>query len=274
MPLSTTEAVVLKSFSWSESSRTVVFFTRDFGKLALVDKGGRRVKSRRGRLTPFTRLDVTFYNSERDTRGYVSDAEPLEWFMFEKEGTLGRLAYGSAACELLYLLLPEEEPQPSLYTYFVSFLKHIDADDRRSLPGLFVAFFLRVLSQLGYHPSLEYCVGCSKDYSEPGQAASPVLFSPERGGRVCQACQRVGEYYIGLSPEGFELLLRLQTASLDEAAALPVKYQDASQLVEALTKFLSYHSEVKSDLKSLEFLEKLRNSHLSGEKGNNEREKS
>jgi len=223
---------------------------------------------------PFTRLEVTFYNSEKETRGYVSDSEPIEWFMFEKEGTLGRLAYGSAACELLYLLLPEEEPQGALYVYFVSFLQHINADDRRSLPGLFLAFFLRVLSQLGYHPSLAYCVGCGKDIDEPGQRSDPVLFSPERGGRVCQACQRVGEYYIGLSPDGFDLLSRLQTASLDEASALPVRYQDAALLVEALTKFLSYHSEVKSDLKSLEFLEKLRTSELGIMRGTNEREKS
>ncbi|MEW6050709.1 MAG: DNA repair protein RecO [Candidatus Zixiibacteriota bacterium] len=265
MALDKTEAIVLKAFNWSESSRTVVFFSREFGKLPLTDKGGRRLISKRGRLVPFARLEITFYSSEKETNGYVSDVELLEALTFEKDGTLGRLAYGSAACELLYLLLPDEEPQGALYSYFLAYLRMDDICDKHGLPGLFIAFFLRTLSQLGYHPSLAYCVGCGKDFDETGANGSEVLFSPERGGRVCPACQRVGEYYIGLSPEGYATLCRLQTASLTEAVAEPLRYADAARLVETLTKFLSYQAGIKSDLKSLEFLEKLRTTHLSPE---------
>jgi len=39
-----------ENYNWSESSRTAVFFTERFGKLPLVDKGGRSAKSKRGPL--------------------------------------------------------------------------------------------------------------------------------------------------------------------------------------------------------------------------------
>jgi DNA repair protein RecO (recombination protein O) len=107
MSLEKTEAVVLKAFNWSESSRTIVFFSRRFGKLALIDKGGRSLKSKRGRIVAFATLEVTFYASHKESPGYIRDVDPIATFSFDKEGTLGRLAYGSAGCELLHSLLPE-----------------------------------------------------------------------------------------------------------------------------------------------------------------------
>jgi DNA repair protein RecO (recombination protein O) len=262
MPLEKSEAVILKMFNWSESSRTILFFTERFGKLALVDKGGRSLKSRRGRPVPFARLEVTFYRSEKETSGYIRDCETLESFPLEKNGSLGRLAYGSAACETLNLLLPEQEAQAALYAYILSYFRKLALVERQFLPALFLAFFLRVMSQLGYHPSLAFCVGCSTDSSRIEPVGDKVMFSPERGGVVCDSCQKPGEYYIGLSVVGLQALTLLQRASLDEAAAVPLGYQEAAFLVDALTDFLRYHSGLFKDLKSLEFLEKLKKTEL------------
>ncbi len=264
MPLEKAEAVILKSFDWSESSRTVHFITREFGKLALVDRGGRRLNTKRGRLLPFSRMEVTFYASRKETSGYISDAEMIEPFSFEKEGTLGRLAYASAACELLYLLLPDEEPQTVLYGYFISYLRQVTQVEKRCLPALFIAFFLRLLSQLGYKPSLAYCCGCGAEIANLTAEEELLQFSPERGGLICRACQKPGEYYIGLSAGEAKLLETLQRASLNEAASLPIGYRDARHLIEVLTSFLKFHSGLLSDLRSLAFLEKLKTSQLNG----------
>lgn len=260
MALEKSEAVVLKMFNWSESSRTVQFFTRRCGRIALIDKGGRSFKSKRGRIIAFARLEITFYQSEKQTSGYLSDCEILETFELANHGSLGRLAYGSAACELLYLLLPEEEAQEDLFDYALLFLRKIADADRRSLPALFLACFLRMMSQLGYHPSLAFCVGCSKEAAEFGTVGGKRMFSPERGGMVCAACQKPGEYYIGLSPEQHRALALLQRASLDEAATVPLSFQEAAYMAEALAKFLKFHSGLISDIKSLEFLNKLKQS--------------
>jgi len=235
MALEKSEAVLLRMFNWSESSRTALFFTERYGKLPLVDKGGRSVKSRRGRLMSFAHLEVSFYKSEKQTTGYLSDCDILEEFSVEKEGSLGRLAYGSAASELLNLLLPEQEAQPALFRYFLRYLGKVSEIDKQYLPALFIAFFLRTMSQLGYHPSLSYCVGCSRE---------------------------AGECYIGLSAAQLRLMAVLQRASLDEAATVPINFQEASLLVETLTKFVRYHSGLVSDIKSLEFLDKLKSSQL------------
>ncbi len=266
MALEKTEAIILKSFNWSESSRTVVFFTRDHGLLALVDRGGRSLKARRGRLMPFARLEITFYSSQRETRGYISEVDLVEAFTFEKDGTLGRLAYASAACELLKLLLPEEDPLEDLYRYFLSYLKSVDLVDKTSLPGIFIAFFLRLLSQLGYHPSLAFCSVCGRSLegleTSTGNGRSEVAFYPEQGGLVCASCQSPGDYYIPLTRLGLDRLLALQRASLSEAAEITIGYNDAAGLLEALARFLNYQTGLNTDLKSLDFLEKLASTRL------------
>jgi len=266
MSLEKTEAVVLKAFNWSESSRTVVFFSRRFGRIALVDKGGRSFKSRRGRIVGFAVLELTFYGSQKETRGYIRDVDPIETFSFEKDGTVGRLAYGSAACELLLLLLPEEEPQSDLYDYFVGFLKCVEAANKRSLPALFLAFFLRTLSHLGYHPSLTHCASCGVGQADSFAATRSqkhIHFYPERGGVLCSACQTAADQYIRLSSACFEQLVSLQSASLTGAAAMPIAYADTELLLEVLTKFVSSQTGVSGELKSLEFLKKLKKSDLS-----------
>lgn len=263
MSLEKSEAILLKAFNWSESSRTVVFFAHNFGRIALVDKGGRSFKSRRGRIIPFAVQEITFYLSRKETRGYVRDVDLIKVFSLDKEGNVGRLAFASAATELLYLLLPEEEPQEDLYHYLVTFLEHVEAAEKRSLPPVFVAFYLRVLSQLGYHPSLAYCVSCGKSIDKFASSGK-VNLAVERGGVVCEACQRPGDCYIGFSGDSFKRLLSLQTASLDEAAAIGMSFKEASGFLDALTSFTAGQTGFKSELKSLEFINKLKNSQLIG----------
>ena len=172
MALEKTEAVILRSFNWSESSRTVVFFSRREGKLPLVDKGGRTFKSRRGRLIPFSLMEITYYSSEKESSGYISDVELLRSYRLENEGSLGRLTFASAACELLYLLLPEKEPQEELYDYLTAYLERVETADKQYLAAVFLSFFLRLLSQLGYSPSISYCAVCRRELGRYAPAAS------------------------------------------------------------------------------------------------------
>jgi DNA repair protein RecO (recombination protein O) len=262
MSLETTPALLLKAYNWSESSRTIVFFTKRLGRLALVDKGGRQLKSRRGRPMPFALLEITYYDHEKESTCYLSDVELLEQWEFAADGNLGRLAYGSAALELLNLLLPEDEAHEDVFNYTCNFMGLVAASPRTCLPSLFIAYLLRLLSQLGYHPSLSYCVGCGRDIEEWRGTVERVAFSAERGGIVCPTCQSGGDYYITPHWETYRRAMGLQTASLAEAATVSIGFTESTQVLEMLVAFIGAHTGAKSDLKSLVFLEKLKSTTL------------
>ena len=80
------------------------------------------------------------------------------------------------------------------------------------------------------------------------------------GGIVCGTCQKAGEYYISLSPECFKIFSVLQTASLSDASSVPITLGQATILQDALSRFVSGQTQMDCKLKSLAFIEKLKNS--------------
>ncbi|MBN4076509.1 DNA repair protein RecO [Gemmatimonas aurantiaca] len=255
MAIKKTEAFVLKAFNWSESSRTISFFTRDRGKLPLTDRGGRSIKSKRGRALPFAHLAITYYDSERASAGHLSDVSVVSAWTFEGESVLGRLAFASAACELLWQTLPDEESHPEIFHYTLDYFSRLDSCPRESLPGLFLSYFIRTLSFLGYRPVLTGCVGCGKGVREFGMATA--RFSADRGGLLCGACQVSGERYIALSETELALSIQLQAGSLAEAAKTQIGFAEMNRIAQALIQFLGSQTGMLK-MKSLEFLDKLK----------------
>jgi hypothetical protein len=83
------------------------------------------------------------------------------------------------------------------------------------------------------------------------------MFSPERGGVVCAACQTPGEQYIPLSRSDVNILSTLQKASLSEATGLSIKYGDAIRLIEAVLALARFQTGSMTEMKTLSFLKQL-----------------
>jgi len=265
MPQIKSEGIILKSVNWKEQSKIITIFTDNAGMLSVIDRGGRSLKTKRGRMMTFARLEIAYFKSEKSGMGYISEAEPLETFQFEKDGTLGRLTFASTALEFLYNLLPNDEPQEELYHLTLNFLRYIDSAAKISIIPLFLGYFLKLLSLLGYRPNFSGCIACGKEKVKttiPNSNGSKFhLFSPERGGLVCSACQIAGEYYIKLQTDRLDKIYSLQTASLAESIETGLRLDEAEEILEILVSFLKYQTDSK-DLKSLEFLEKLKKTNL------------
>ncbi len=263
MPQLKSEGIVLKTVNWKENSQIATIFTRDAGRQSIVDRGGRSLKAKRGRLMNFCRLEIDYFKSEKSGIGYISEVNPLEAFTLERDKTLGRLIFASAALELLYDLLPEEEPHEALYTLSIQFLRLIDNKPKQSLFAVFLGFFIRMLSYLGYRPNFSGCVICGEEIrsaienQEEVDSKGGFLFSPDRGGLVCSTCQIIGEYYIRLRPERLRQIRGLQTASLSEAGGIKIKFRQGEEILKLLVGFLKYQADTK-ELNSLKFLEKLK----------------
>ncbi len=259
MPVKKTEAFVLRTFNWSESSRTISFFTRDGGKLALNDRGGRSMKTKRGRALNLTHLEITYYDSDKPTAGHLSETQVLSNWTFSKDGSLGRLAFSSAACELLYQLLPDNEVHQDIFSYTLRYFEIMDSAERGALPSVFLAYLFRLCSMLGYRPVLTGCVVCGR--SVKSLDADRASFAPERGGLICATCQAPGERYIGVVTEDLICAVTLQAGSLAEAATEQIGFSQSSRLIELLLAFLKTQADLRT-INSLEFLEKLKQANL------------
>jgi DNA repair protein RecO len=262
MAIHKSEGIILSSADWSESSQTLTVFTPDRGKLTLNVKGSRQLNGKRGRPLRFARLEFTCYLRDGSDSGYLSDVEPVEVFLFEKDGQLGRLTFASGAVELLNNLLTTSDPQPACYQITLSFLRMADTLDKKRLPGLFAGYILRLVSLLGFRPNLVGCVGCGREVlplTEGDEEKAPILISIERGGVICE-CRRTmfgQNQMIGLPRDLHAKLVELLSSSLEEASRKPVSLSQLNQMVDLLTTLLKYHAGTIRQLKSFDFLDKL-----------------
>ena len=260
MAIHKTEGIILSGVDWSESSQTLTLFTPDCGKISMTVKGARKINGKRGRALTFARLEFSCYIRGDKASGYLSDVEPVEVFLFEKDGQLGRLAFASAALELLNSLLDTGEPQAVCYQISLSFLRMADSIEKKRLPGLFAGYILRLVSLLGFRPNLVGCASCGADVTKTETGDEPLLLSVERGGIICVNCRGAlpGENsLIGIKPDFHRKLMRLMEASLVEASKIPVSMADVNLIVDLLTSLLKYHAGDIKHLKSFDFLDKL-----------------
>jgi len=260
MAIQKTEGIILSTANWSESSQMLTVFTPDRGKLSLAVKGSRRLNGKRGRPLRFARLEMNVYIRDDAESGYLSDVEPVEVFLFEKDGQLGRLTFASGAIELLNNLLLHQEPQAACYQITLSFLRMNDQLPKNRLPGLFAGYILRLVSLLGFGPNFTGCCGCGKAVAVDGEGDDLRTFSYDRGGMLCPDCRGKSpgqNNMIGLKPAVHGKLVRLMASSLEEASNIKIAIPDLNTLVELLTMLLKFHAGSFRQLKSFDFLDKL-----------------
>ncbi len=112
---------VLHSYVYRESSLVIDFFTRDYGRVALVAKGAKRPTSRlRGVLQTFQPLSIG-WSGKSELRTLTS----AEWVggMIPLESSA--LLYGFYLNELLIRLLAREDPHQGLFEQYVRALTRL-----------------------------------------------------------------------------------------------------------------------------------------------------
>jgi len=149
-----TEAVVLRSLNYGETSQIVTLFTRKKGKLGVMAKGARRTKSSFGStLQPMAYTQVVFYYKSTRTLQILSESSHVDAFHGLRRD-LETLTVGFRVVELIDALLEAEDPQPPVFSLAVQVLRRLDETERRA-GNLWPYAQLRLAQRLGIAPSIE-----------------------------------------------------------------------------------------------------------------------
>jgi DNA repair protein RecO (recombination protein O) len=171
----------VRSVDYRDSDRIVTLLTEDYGRISALARGARRSQRRfGGALQPYVLMNAFF----RPGRGELAHLERVS-VDHSFHGILKSLDAIGAAGDAMALIrerVPEHEPEPRVFDAAVRFL---DALDRGAPPeDALLSLQIRVLTILGFAPTLDRCVACGKVPAR-GRAAS---FDASRGGIVCRAC--------------------------------------------------------------------------------------
>ncbi len=244
-----TEGLVLRGYRMSESSKVVVIYTRESGKLRLVAKGARRPKSKFGAsLEPITWGAYLFYRRENRELQTLTEGDILHPFDGIKQA-YRRMVHASVVCDLLDHMTADEDRNPLLYSVTLDALRWMEAIDAWAIELPLWYFQLKAASALGYRPHLSGCVQCGERLS-----GSRVRFSPFEGGTLCGRCGAGG---MVLQRATVNFLEQLQTGRPDRIEIQGFRACARAEARRALRLFLSYHIEPRHRVKSLDFLDKM-----------------
>lgn len=245
-----TDALVLRGFRMSESSKVVILFSREYGKIRLVAKGARRPKSKFGAsLEPMTWGRYVFYRRENRELQTLSEGDIAHAFEPIKQD-YGRMAAGSAICELLDHMTEDEDRNPLLFSIALEALQWVATISEEALDVPVWYFQIRAAGTVGYRPHLSGCVQCGARLE-----AQPWAFSPGLGGTLCK--DHVGSG-IRLKPDSVNFMAHLQVGRPDRVDLALLNNVDRREITRILRAFLDQHLESRYRPKALDFFEKLR----------------
>jgi len=199
----TDNAIILRTRPFSDTSIIAVVLTRSHGKVSVLAKGARRIKGGAGAsLEPFTRAELVYYDKpgrslQTLAKSAIVDSTPA------LSTSLGATAAANLAAECVDRLVEEGEPHSDVYAALAASLGQLEAG--REPVATAAGFVVRLLTCLGYSPSLAECAECG------GAVEGTAVLDPRRGGVLCPQCD-VGAGGVTLSGGSLTLLRRLAMA--------------------------------------------------------------
>lgn len=185
------DAIILRSFPWSETSLVANIYTRDFGKLSVLAKGARRPKSPfEAALDLLSLCRVVFIPKSGDALDLLTEAKLQRRFRAGSHDLL-RLYAGYYVAELLERLTDKGQPQPEVFEVAVATLQAL-AQPELEVRGIVLNFEIQMLRYGGQLPSWTRCVHCGRDVPD----SRWFLFDLVAGGVLCEACQPTARHTV------------------------------------------------------------------------------
>lgn len=229
-----TEALVLRVTDFSETSRIVALFTRDFGKISALAKGGRKLKGPfESALDLLAHCRIVFLRKSHSGLDLLTEAQLVERFHPPERDLVGLYA-GYYVAELLLGLTEDYDPHAVLFAAAVDALREFQQSEqvRRGI----LRFELVLLREIGQLPDFGNCAGCGAALTE----GRTFGFWVSQGGLVCPECQREGYSQLAIHA-GTAAALRLLAGEGDQAwRRLTLSLQQYKEMQQVTTAAVSH----------------------------------
>ena len=182
MPLVTTEAFVLRTYSLAEADKICVFFTRQTGKVRGVAHGARKLRSRFGSsLEPLTEVRLKYFQKENRDLIHISSCDIVKSHFDRAARDVETSNAFSYLAELVSEVTPDHESNEKLYRLLGASLEAIEQERNLSLVLRYFESWLLRLG--GFYPEPSACSQCGESISE-----SDPAFIGADGSPRCRSC--------------------------------------------------------------------------------------
>jgi DNA repair protein RecO (recombination protein O) len=235
MALIKTDALVIKSSDYSESTRLVTLFSPDHGRLRVLAKGIKRIESRdRGALEPFSRVQVTLYIKDPTALGTLRESALLST-PSALRNDYDRWLLASLVFEIIDRATLPSEDLHELFQHVCAYLDEMNATDRPAEATL--AILAAMLGWFGFAPEFGQCGVC-------GGGGPFTGFRVDKCSVICDHCAGQSEHFRPLPPGTIRVFGILAESDRSARDKLRISGPQIDQLFLLLVALIQYHLEI------------------------------
>lgn len=232
--LNKVNGVVIRTVDYGEGNKILRLYTEEKGKLSLMARGAKKVKSRHAAVSQlFTLAQYTFFSS--GSMGTLNHGEIIRPRSLIRED-LVKTAFAAYVAELVDRTVEEQEASPALFRQLNAAIDQIEeGKDPQIIAHIFE---FKMLQIAGYTPIVDQCAGCGK--SEGIDFWSPLL-----GGCACKICASRDTGSCGLPEKPRKLMRLFRDLDLSRLGNINVSPETGQQLKTAMRLFMDTHLPVQ-----------------------------
>lgn len=241
MEIVKTEGIVIGETNYSESSKILRVFTKDYGLVSIMAKGCRNLKSKiRGVSSKMVYANFQFHYKENGISTLISAdiIDTLRNILTD----IDRISYAS------YLLDLTEQVYKHSYAneiYPILIATILKINEKYDHEVLTIIYELKLLDYLGIRPNVDGCSIC-------GSSKNIITISTSDGGYICQNCYHNGKIY---SNKTIQLIRMFIYLDITQITKLDIKTETKKELNEFIDEYYDEYSGLY--LKSKSFLKNL-----------------
>tara|TARA_B100001996_G_scaffold369754_1_gene343470 strand:- start:48 stop:800 length:753 start_codon:yes stop_codon:yes gene_type:complete len=227
-----TEALILSRYSYGDTSLICNLFTAEYGRLSIIAKGARKIKSPYNAiLRPLQFIDLHYYYKSKRNIQLLKEAT-LNQHFFETHNNYSKIIASYQLLDIINQICKIDNPNKIIFRLTKKILNKINIKDSKHIMTYKIFFKLQLLNYIGYQPMIDFCNTCNKKLVDG-------KFQWEIGQLVCLDCKSNDSKNIDLiiDQRNLNLIRYLSNTHIDE---INTEISNSNYNLEVINKYLLY----------------------------------
>lgn len=231
------KALVLNRKPFSEDGSRVTVYSENLGKLDLVARGTKKIKSKlAGHLEPISLAEIMVVRGKQ--YNYIGAAVSRESYANIKNN-FDKIKAAGEGIKIFNLIVKFGESDNEIYILLKNYFDFLESASLKSDYDLSAQLFIfKLLIKLGYKPELYNCVNCHKKISPLGNK-----FDLAKGGLVCVKClaKPASLQQLIISENSIKMLRFADKGNFIELDKISLNTNIKKELLNIINSFFNYN---------------------------------
>ena len=244
--LYSTEAIILQTHHYGDTSLICNLFSKDYGKLALIAKGARTLKNpNRAILQPLHYIKVEYYFKPNRNMQLLKEVSIYNHY-YEIKKYYSKLIHSYMCIDILNKISQFDNPCNIIFRLIKSVLHNINVSPEDSISLFYLFYQIQLLKYLGYQPNTILCAICDNQINE-------AYYNKSIGQLVCINCNQ--DKKLKLNNNTIKLIKKLESTHINKILTINNYDNNDIRLINKFfINYITYHIFDISKIKSLQLI--------------------